>query len=372
MSYFETKDFAVGYHGNILIHDINIAIRKGEILTLIGPNGAGKSTILKSITRHLQRISGSVYIQGSDLAAWSAKEMAAHLAVVLTDRITPELMTVRELVAMGRYPHTNFIGRLTPADEEKVAQALELVHAGDLAQRDFMTLSDGQRQRVLLARAICQDTEVIVLDEPTAYLDIRYKVEFLEILRRLAREKQVTIILSLHEIDLASKVSDRILCVKGDTIAHFGTPEEILRGDIVNDLYGMTLGSFNPMLGSVELARPEGEPRVFVLGGGGFGLPLYRQLQKACIPFSTGILQENDLDFAVAADLAASVISAPAFEPVAPPQVEAAKEAICRAGRLLDAGCPAGSLNGHNRLLLAFAREEKLLILRSVEELGRM
>jgi ABC-type cobalamin/Fe3+-siderophores transport system ATPase subunit len=124
MAYFTTKDLAVGYDGNVLIHDIDIDIEKGKILTLIGPNGAGKSTILKSITRHLAKISGQVWMDGHDVYQWASREMAKQVAVVLTDRIRPELMTCQELVAMGRYPYTNALGKLTPQDEEAVNEAL--------------------------------------------------------------------------------------------------------------------------------------------------------------------------------------------------------------------------------------------------------
>ena len=166
--YFKTEDLAVGYDGSILIHDINIRLEKGKILTLIGPNGAGKSTILKSITRHLQTISGRVFVGEKTLQQWQPKELAKQVAVVLTDRIRPELTTCAEVVAMGRYPYTNLFGRLTEEDKTAVQEALERVHGLDLAQRDFSALSDGQRQRILLARALCQEPEVIVLDEPTA------------------------------------------------------------------------------------------------------------------------------------------------------------------------------------------------------------
>ena len=153
--YFKTENLAVGYDGNILIHDINVKLEKGKILTLIGPNGAGKSTILKSITRQLETIQGTVYINAQEIASWSPKDMAKQVAVVLTDRIRPELMTCAEVVAMGRYPYTNLFGKLTPKDTEAVQEALERVHALDLADQDFTTLSDGQRQRIMLARAIC-------------------------------------------------------------------------------------------------------------------------------------------------------------------------------------------------------------------------
>ena len=369
MSYLETKELSVGYHGNILIHDINIRIEKGKILTLVGPNGAGKSTILKSITRHLRAISGSVYVQDRDMHRWSAKEMATHLAVVLTDRIHPELMTCQELVAMGRYPHTNAIGKLTEEDRQKVEEALALVHGEELSGQDFGTLSDGQKQRILLARAICQDTEIIVLDEPTAYLDIRYKVEFLEILRKLAREKGTTIILSLHEIDLACKISDKLLCVKGDRLSLFGDPEELLGGTNANRLYDMEKGSYNPIFGSVELSKPEGAPRVFVLGGGGYGIPIYRQLQKWQVPFAAGILFENEIDTQVARDLASAALVAPAFSPIPEAMVEEAFHTMKQIGAVLDTHCPIGPFNACNGRLLELAKDAQIPIFHHPKEL---
>ena len=300
MIYFHTKDLAVGYNGHALIHDINIQVEKGKILTLIGPNGSGKSTILKSITRHLSKICGQVYIDRQEIYAWSARELARQVAVVLTDRIHPELMTCEEVVAMGRYPYTNALGKLTPHDKEIVAQAMERVHALDLAERDFSTLSDGQRQRIMLARAICQEPEIIVLDEPTAYLDIRHKIELLDILREMAHEKGITVIMSLHEIDLATKISDYLLCVKGETISAFGPPEDILAEGGIDRLYDIQHGSYNLLFGSVELTKPAGEPQVFVVGGGGMGVECYRALQKRQIPFAAGILFANDVDYQVA------------------------------------------------------------------------
>ena len=289
MLYFHTQDLSVGYDGRALIHDINIQVEKGKILTLIGPNGAGKSTILKSITRHLAKICGQVYIDRQEIYAWSARELAKRVAVVLTDRIHPELMTCGEVVAMGRYPYTNALGHLTARDREIVAQAMERVHALDLAEQDFTTLSDGQRQRIMLARALCQEPEVLILDEPTAYLDIRHKIELLDILREMAHERGITVIMSLHEIDLATKISDYLLCVKGDTIEAFGPPEDILAEGVIERLYDIQRGSYNLLFGSVELAKPRGEPEVFVVGGGGAGIPCYRALQKRQIPFAAGI-----------------------------------------------------------------------------------
>ena len=358
MLYFQTQDLSVGYDGRALIHDINIQVEKGKILTLIGPNGAGKSTILKSITRHLAKICGQVYIDRQEIYAWSARELAKRVAVVLTDRIHPELMTCGEVVAMGRYPYTNALGHLTARDREIVAQAMERVHALDLAEQDFTTLSDGQRQRIMLARALCQEPEVLILDEPTAYLDIRHKIELLDILREMAHERGITVIMSLHEIDLATKISDYLLCVKGDTIEAFGPPEDILAEGVIERLYDIQRGSYNLLFGSVELAKPRGEPQVFVVGGGGQGVACYRALQKRQLPFAAGILFDNDVDCQVARELSDHVVTAPAFEPMTEEHYRRAADLLLRCACVIDAGTPVGTLNRMNGRLLALAREK--------------
>ena len=364
MIYFHTKDLAVGYDGRALIHDINIQVERGEILTLIGPNGSGKSTILKSITRQLAKICGQVYIGRQEIGAWRARELAKQVAVVLTDRIHPELMTCEEVVAMGRYPYTNALGRLTARDRAAVAEAMERVHALDLARRDFATLSDGQRQRIMLARAICQEPEVLILDEPTAYLDIRHKIELLDILREMAHEKGITVIMSLHEIDLATKISDRLLCVKGDTIEAFGPPEDILAEGVIDRLYGIEHGSYDLLFGSVELAAPQGEPQVFVVGGGGLGIGCYRALQKRQVPFAAGILFDNDVDCPVARALSGHVVTAPAFEPVGEEHFRQAAALLARCGCVVDAGTPIGAFNRMNGRLLALAEERRIPVRR--------
>ena len=359
-AYFSTKDLNVGYNKRILIHDINIDIERGAILTLIGPNGAGTSTILKTITRHLERISGTVYLEGNEIFKWPPKELSKRVAVMLTERIQPELMTCEELVALGRYPYTNAVGRMTPRDKAIVIDSLERVHAADLAERDFSTLSDGQKQRVLLARAICQEPEVIVLDEPTAYLDIRHKIELLDILREMSHDRGITVIMSLHEIDLATKISDYLVCVKGDTITKFGPPEEVLEGDAIDRLYEIRHGSYNLLFGSVELTKPSGPPEVFVVGGDGRGVDCYRALQKRRIPFAAGILYENDVDFHIVKDLSDHVVRAEAFSDRTKEQYQQAAALLLNCRAVIDAGAPKGPLNEMNRRLLALAREKNI------------
>ena len=360
-SYFETSALSVGYNGKTLIEDIDIALGKGRILTLIGPNGSGKSTILKTISRQIARIRGGAALDGSDLFKLDAKALAKKQAVVLTDRIRPEMWSVREIVSLGRYPYTNMMGRLSDEDRSIVDNCLALVNATELENREFTTLSDGQKQRVIIARALAQQPELLVLDEPTAFLDIKHKLELLSMIRMLAREKALTVIMSLHEIDLALKSSDLILCVKGERIAAFGTPEEVLSSISIEELYELENGSFNAEFGSVELKKTTGAPKVFVVAGGGFGTPLYRKLQRQSVPFASGILFENDVDAAVAKCLASSCVIAPAFEKMNELHFEKARELMLSCESVIDAGTPIGELNGPNGKLLDIAHEKGLI-----------
>ena len=365
--YFETHDLSVGYGGRPLIEKINLSIEKGRILTLIGPNGSGKSTILKTITKHLEKIAGVVTIENDNISKWSNKELAKRLSVMLTERIDPELMTCEQVVAMGRYPYTNHFGSLTPGERQVVEESLHMVRAEELAERPFTDISDGQRQRIMLARAICQQPEIIMLDEPTSYLDIRHKIELLDILRKMAREKNVAVVMSLHEIDLAAKISDQIICVKGDRIRLFGTPEQVFTGERVKELYELESGSFNTLFGSVELMAPEGEPEIFVLAGAGKGIPIYRLLQKSKRAFSTGVLFENDVDLQVASALAAHVTVAPAFGTFGERELNEAKRWIDRARCVVDAGTPVGEQNRRSRELIQYARTEGKRVITGAE-----
>ena len=346
--YFRTKDLAVGYGGRALIHDIDIRLSAGEILTLIGPNGSGKSTILKTITKHLAAIHGDSFIADASVRGASYRDLSKKLAVVLTERIKGELLTCFDVVATGRYPYTNTLGLLSPEDRDKVRAAMERVHAFDLAERDCTAISDGQRQRVLLARAICQEPEIIVLDEPTSFLDIRHKLELLSILRSMAKEKGITVIMSLHEIDLAQKISDKVMCVRGETISHFGTPDEIFRGEIINELYDLEEGAFNIAFGSVELPAPKGRPDTFVISGCGSGIPVFRRLQKEDTPFYAGILCTNDIDYQIARCLAAEVVTEEPFRPIGDEAYDRALTLMKTCRRVICAPVPLG--DGNRRL----------------------
>ncbi|MCL2166305.1 MAG: ABC transporter ATP-binding protein [Clostridiales bacterium] len=249
--FFQTEQLTVGYNGKPVVRHIEARIQKGQILSLIGPNGSGKSTILKSITRQLKIIGGVVRIAGNSIADISSREMSRQSAVVLTERPNPELMTCGDVVAVGRYPYTGMLGILSATDKDKIEEALRMVHALELKNRSFSEVSDGQLQRILLARAICQEPEILVLDEPTSYLDIRYAIEILDILRCMATERGITVVMSLHELHYAKRVSDVVMCVKDGYIVYFDAPDLIFTNEIISNLYDLPEGVYGQLFGGL-------------------------------------------------------------------------------------------------------------------------
>lgn len=361
--FFHTEQLAVGYDKMPLLREVRIGLKRGSILTLLGPNGVGKSTLLRTIANQLTPLGGCVYLDREPLSHMSEKETAERVSLVLTDRVQPELMTCREVVAMGRYPYTGRFGRLTEKDWKKVDAAMELVRVSELGEQDFMTLSDGQKQRIMLARALCQEPKLLILDEPTSYLDIRYKLEFLSILQRMTRESSLTVILSLHELELAQRVSDQILCIKGGCVDRIGTPEQIFTGGYIKELYAMPETFFDERFGIAELPPvTKGEPEVFVIAGGGSGCGIYRELQRRGIPFATGILWENDIDYLAASALAARIISEQAFCEVTEETKKRAMTEMQNCRHVISCLSAFGTLNAYNQELLCCAAKMGKLI----------
>lgn len=249
------EGLSVGYDGSELIAQIELEVKPGRIVTLIGPNGAGKSTILKTLAGYLAPISGAAYLSGKPLEKLTSHERALELSVMLTERLSTELLTCADIVEAGRYPHTGRLGVLDDEDRAAVDEAMRLVAVQDLSERDFMHVSDGQRQRVLLARAICQEPSVLILDEPTSYLDIKYQIDLLQILRKLSRDKLVAIVMSLHELQLARIVSDEVVCIKGPRVFASGTPAEMFVPEVIDALYDLPAGCYDPTTGAVALAE---------------------------------------------------------------------------------------------------------------------
>ena len=255
------EDLAIGYGKTPLMEHIGLGVGKGSILTLIGPNGAGKSTLLKTLAAQLAPQGGAVLLDGKDLADCSGPERARKMALMVPHTRRTELTTCFEMASAGRYPYTGRLGVLSAEDKRQVHAALALVGAEALAGRDFNRISDGQRQRVLLARAICQQPELILLDEPTSFLDIKGKAELLAILKSLARDKKMAVILSLHELELAQKVSDKVVCVSAAGVSDVMTPEKAFARENICKIYALTDEQYAFLYG--EAKAPEEKRPLF-------------------------------------------------------------------------------------------------------------
>lgn len=220
-----------GYHNkneNIVIsRDINASLYSGQLACLLGPNGAGKSTLLKTLTAFIPPIAGNIYIAGKSLESYSEASLAKVLGMVLTEKLNVENMTAYELVGLGRSPYTGFWGKLSDYDKEIVDKAFNLVGIDTLKTRLVQTLSDGERQKVMIAKALAQETPIIFLDEPTAFLDYPSKVEIMLLLRKLTMEQNKTVFMSTHDLDLAIQMADSIWLIDKVYGVNIGTAEEL-------------------------------------------------------------------------------------------------------------------------------------------------
>ena len=260
MNFFcETNDLAIGYGKAPLAEAIAVGVPRGKILTLIGPNGAGKSTLLKTLAGQLAPVGGTVLLDGQDLTSYTGNARAQKLALMLPHTRRTELTTCFEFAAAGRIPYTGRLGILSDADRQQVHAALELVGAEHLADRDFNCISDGQRQRILLARAICQQPEIILLDEPTSFLDIKGKIELLTILQKLAHTQNLAVIVSLHELDMAQKISDAVVCVSPGSVSGVLTPEQAFAPENIRTLYRLSAEQYETLFGAPKPAKPKFE-----------------------------------------------------------------------------------------------------------------
>lgn len=363
MMFFKSEDLKVGYSKKIVVDNVNFELKKGQILCILGPNGCGKSTILKSITDHLELIDGSISILGKDLNGMKAMEKAKEMSVVLTEKVSPDMMTAKEIVSIGRYPHTNHFGKLSKNDLDIIEESINIVNGQSLKDKEFKSLSDGEKQRIMIARAICQESDTMILDEPTSYLDIRYKVELLDILSKLSLEKEKTIIMSLHEIDLVSKIADKVLLIKDGEIFKYGTPEEVITDSAIEEAYNLDIGSFNTTLGNVELPRTDEKAEIFIVGGGEKTSILYRALNKKNIGFFSGVLFENDIAFNISKFLAHKTISQKGFIDISYENIEKAKEYIKRCKYVIDMAEDLNGINSGNKNLLEFASKNDIHIL---------
>ncbi len=237
----QIESLSTGYRNKknitVVAHDINATIQGGELTCLLGPNGAGKSTLLRTLSAFLPPVKGNITIMGRNLREYTDKELAKTIGVVLTEKNDLRNMTVYDLVGLGRSPYTGFWGTLHEDDRRVVADAIEMVGIGPLKDRMIQTLSDGERQKVMIAKALAQQTPVIFLDEPTAFLDFPSKVEIMQLLHMLSRTTGKTIFLSTHDLELALQISDTIWLMDRDKGVVIGTPDKLATDGSINSFF---------------------------------------------------------------------------------------------------------------------------------------
>ena len=231
----EAKTLSKRYNDRLVVQDVSLQIPRGGVTAIIGPNGAGKSTLLSMISRLTPMSAGSVEIDGMDVTRTPGPELAKRLSILRQHNQTSLRLSVRDLVAFGRFPHSG--GRLSAEDQRHIDEALDYLSLKEFQERHLDELSGGQRQRAYVAMVMCQDTDYVLLDEPLNNIDMRFAVDMMQLLRRAADEKGKTVVVVLHDINFASCYSDHIIAMRGGKLAWQGTPDEVIRDEVLSDLY---------------------------------------------------------------------------------------------------------------------------------------
>lgn len=287
-----------GYHSKkgttVITRGINASLYSGELTCLLGPNGAGKSTLLKTLTAFLPPIKGEIFIEQKPLEEYSDAALSKVIGVVLTEKLSLNNMTVEELVGMGRSPYTGFWGRMNENDRRIVDESISLVGIDNLRGRMIQTLSDGERQKVMIAKALAQETPIIFLDEPTAFLDYPSKVEIMQLLQRLAREKGKTVFLSTHDLELALQIADKVWLLDKPHGVTIGTPEDLALNDDMSKYFYREGVEFDTESGLFKI-RHKLDSSVKLIGEGA----RYNMVKKALARQGIGIVDGDDCDVVI-------------------------------------------------------------------------
>ncbi|MED5224873.1 ABC transporter ATP-binding protein [Bacillus safensis] len=264
MSAISTEGLSLGYGETMIIDELNVSIPKGEITVFIGSNGCGKSTLLRSLARLMKPMGGSVLLEGHSIAKLPTKEVAKQLAILPQGPEAPEGLTVHQLVKQGRYPYQNWLKQWSKQDEEAVNRALKSTKMEDLADRTVDSLSGGQRQRAWIAMTLAQETDIILLDEPTTYLDMTHQIEILDLLFDLNEKEQRTIVMVLHDLNLACRYAHHLVAIKDKSIYAEGRPETVINCDLVKNVFDMNCQVTTDPLFGTPLCIPHGRGRCIV------------------------------------------------------------------------------------------------------------
>lgn len=258
MSILQARDIALAYDGTPIIERLDLLIPPGMITALVGPNGCGKSTLLRGLARLLKPRAGTVCLDGASIATLPTKELARRLGILPQNPAAPEGLTVRELVAQGRFPHQGWFQQWSRDDEAAVERALRVTALGALADRPLDTLSGGQRQRAWIAMTLAQETEILLLDEPTTFLDLAHQLEVLQLLERLNREEGRTIVMVVHDLNHAVRYANHIVALSEGRIVIAGAPTEVLTPETVREVFAVEVDIVTDLRRGVPICVPYG------------------------------------------------------------------------------------------------------------------
>lgn len=239
-SVLRAERLTLGYGDRSVVHDLDLDIPEGKVTAIVGPNGCGKSTLLRGISRLLRPTDGRVLLGGRDVHRMPTKQVARAMALLPQHPVVPEGITVGELVARGRHPHHGLLRQWTRQDDEVVTEALELTGTYELVTREVAELSGGQRQRVWIAMVLAQHTDLMLLDEPTSFLDIAHQVEVLDLVRDLSLDRGTTVVMVLHDLAMAARYADHLVAMRGGRVVAQGGPREVVTAETVCDVFGIT------------------------------------------------------------------------------------------------------------------------------------
>ncbi|WP_240371234.1 ABC transporter ATP-binding protein [Anoxybacteroides rupiense] len=261
MNSLQTKELTLAYGDSVIIKELDLSIPKGNITVLIGSNGCGKSTLLRSMARLLKPVSGAVLLEGEEIAKLPTKEVAKKLAILPQSPSAPEGLTVLQLVKQGRYPYQSWLQQWTKEDEAAVNRALEVTGMKALAERLVDSLSGGQRQRAWIAMTLAQEADIILLDEPTTYLDMTHQIEILDLLYELNVQEKRTIVMVLHDLNLACRYAQHIVALRDQSVYRQGKPEEVISPELVKEVFQMDCIVIRDPLFGTPLCIPHGKGR---------------------------------------------------------------------------------------------------------------
>ncbi len=253
----ELKNICVNYGEKKIIKDVSFKIKNGQVVTIIGPNGSGKSTLIKVMSRCLKPIKGKVYLDGENINDINTKEVAKKMAILPQVKIVPYDITVEELVSYGRYPHLDFKQKLKNEDKEIINWAIKKTGLQKLRKRFVSTLSGGERQRTWIAMSLAQKPKILLLDEPTTFLDISYQIEVLELIKELNETLNITVVMVLHDLNQAARYSDKLFVLKEGILSKIGCPKEVINEYLLKDVFGIKANVYNDKINNCPYFIPK-------------------------------------------------------------------------------------------------------------------